>query len=64
MWPQKGVWCASGASAKTFGKNFIKQKLQGTPNLGGGGRSPFLDPKGSVTHFLLEQRSLILKEGV
>ena len=29
----KGVRGASGASAVHFGKNFIKQKWQGTPNL-------------------------------
>ena len=31
----KGVWGASGASTMSFGKNFIKQKLQGTPDLVG-----------------------------
>ena len=30
----KGVRGASGASTVRFGKNFIKQKLQGTPDLG------------------------------
>ena len=29
----KGVWGASGASTVRFGENFIKQKLQGTPDL-------------------------------
>ena len=29
----KGVQGASGASTVRFGENFIKQKLQGTPNL-------------------------------
>ena len=29
----KGVWGASVASTMLFGKNFIKQKLQGTPDL-------------------------------
>ena len=29
----KGVWGASGASTVHFGENFIKQKLQGTPDL-------------------------------
>ena len=33
----KGVRGASGASTVCFGKNFIKQKLQGTPNLVGVG---------------------------
>ena len=33
----KGVWGASGASTMRFGKNFIKQKLQGTPDLMGAG---------------------------
>ena len=27
-----GVWGASGASTLHFGENFIKQKLQGTPD--------------------------------
>ena len=33
----KGVRGASGASTVHFGKNFIKQKLQGTPDLAGAG---------------------------
>ena len=33
----KGVRGASGASTVRFGKNFIKQKLQGTPDLVGVG---------------------------
>ena len=33
----KGVWGASGASTMSFGKNFIKQKLQGTLDLVGVG---------------------------
>ena len=33
----KGVRGASGASTVCFGENFIKQKLQGTPDLGGAG---------------------------
>ena len=33
----KGVQGASGASTLRFGKNFIKQKLQGTPDLVGAG---------------------------
>ena len=33
----KGVRGASGASTVRFGKNFIKQKLQGTPDLVGAG---------------------------
>ena len=33
----KGVRGASGASTMRFGKNFIKQKLQGTPDLVGAG---------------------------
>ena len=33
----KGVRGASGASTVRFGENFIKQKLQGTPNLVGAG---------------------------
>ena len=33
----KGVWGASGASVVHFVENFIKQKLQGTPNLVGVG---------------------------
>ena len=33
----KGVWGASGASTVRFGKNFIKQKLLGTPSLMGVG---------------------------
>ena len=33
----KGVWGASGASTVHFGENFIKQKLQGTPDLVGAG---------------------------
>ena len=33
----KGVWGASGASTMRFGENFIKQKLQGTPDLVGAG---------------------------
>ena len=33
----KGVWGASGASTMHFGENFIKQKLQGTPNFVGAG---------------------------
>ena len=39
----KGAQCGSGSSAVHFGKNFIKQKLQGTPNLVGVGH--LLDPK-------------------
>ena len=31
----KGVWGASGGSIMHFGKNFIKQKLPGAPNLVG-----------------------------
>ena len=31
--PAYGVWGASGASAMHFGEYFIKQKLQGTPDL-------------------------------
>ena len=34
----KGVRGASGASTMHFGKNFIKQKLQGTPDLVGAGQ--------------------------
>ena len=34
---RKGVWGASGASTVRFGKNFIKQKLQGAPDLVGAG---------------------------
>ena len=34
---RKGVRGASGASTVRFGKNFIKQKLPGTPNLVGVG---------------------------
>ena len=52
----KGVRGASGASAVGFGKNFIKQKLQGAPDLVEGG-SPFLapnpDPEGLGPHILL-----------
>ena len=33
----KGVRGASGASTARFGKNYIKQKLQGTPDLVGAG---------------------------
>ena len=33
----KGVRGASGASTVRFGENFIKQKLQGTPDLVGAG---------------------------
>ena len=39
----KRVWGVSGATAVHFGKNFIKQKLQGTPDLVGVGH--FLGPK-------------------
>ena len=34
---QKGARWGSGASGVHFGENFIKQKLQGTPNLVGVG---------------------------
>ena len=34
---QKGAWWGSGASGVHFGKNFIKQKLLGTPNTVGVG---------------------------
>ena len=33
----KGVWEDLGASTVHFGKNFIKQKMQGTPNIVGVG---------------------------
>ena len=33
----KGVWGASGASTVRFDENFIKQMLQGTPDVVGGG---------------------------
>ena len=33
----KGEWGASGASTVHFGENFIKQKLQGAPDLVGAG---------------------------
>ena len=33
----KGVQGASGASTMRFGENFIKQKLQGAPDLAGAG---------------------------
>ena len=34
---RKGVRSAAGASTVCFGENFIKQKLQGTPDLVGAG---------------------------
>ena len=39
----KGVRGASGASTMHFGKNFIKQKLKGTPDLVGAGH--LLEPQ-------------------
>ena len=58
----KGVRGASGASTVRFGKNFIKQKLQGTPDLvgqvtfsgpkSGSGRTWAPCPSGAmVTHY-------------
>ena len=58
----KGVQGASGASAMCFGKNFIKQKLLGTPDLVG--RSPFWAPCPSgalVTHYEWELTKQILE---
>ena len=57
-----GVWGASGASTVCFGENFIKQKLQGTPDLvgqvtslgpkSGSGRTWAPCPSGAmVTHY-------------
>ena len=61
----KGVLGASVASTLHFGKNFIKQKLQGAPALVRG-RSPFwapnLDPEGPWPHVLLEPWSLTMKD--
>ena len=37
-WVRKGGGGASGASTVHFGENFIKQKLQGTPDLVGAGQ--------------------------
>ena len=37
IWATQGVQGVSGASAVRFGKNFIKQKLQGAPDLVGVG---------------------------
>ena len=51
----KGVRGASGASTVRFGKNFIKQKLQGTPDLVGAGHL-FGPP------VLLEPWSLTMRE--
>ena len=60
----KGVQGVSGASAVHFGKNFIKQKLQGTPDLVGG-ESPFWAPhpdlEGHVPYVLLETWSINMK---
>ena len=50
----KGVQGVSGASAVHFGKNFIKQKLQGAPDLVGVGH--LFGP-----HVLVETWSLIMK---
>ena len=57
----KGVWGASGVSTVHFGENFIKQKLQGTPDLVGW--VTFLDPK-SGSHVLLEPWSLTMKDSL
>ena len=57
----KGVLGASGASSVCFGKNFIKQKLQGAPRFSGR-RSPFWTPnqdlEGPGLHVILEPWSL------
>ena len=60
----KGVRGVSGATAVSFGKNFIKQKLQGTLDSVGGGypfRAPNLDLEGPGPHVLLETLSFTMK---
>ena len=60
----KGVQGVSGASAVHFGKNFIKQKLQGTPDLVGVGHhfwAPNPDLEGPGPHVLLETWSITMK---
>ena len=59
----KGVWGASGASTMRFDENFIKQMLQGNPDLVGGSpiRVPNPDPEGPGPHVLLEPWSLTMK---
>ena len=57
----KGVLGASGASTKYFGKNFIKQKLQGAPDLVAHFWTPNLDLEGPEPPVLLEPLSLTMK---
>ena len=60
----KGVQGVSGASAVHFGKNFIKQKLQGAPDLVGVGHlfgPPNPDLEGPGPHVHLETWSLTMK---
>ena len=52
---RKGGAGASGASTVRFGENFMKQKLQGTPDLVGA------DPEGPGPPVLLEPWSLTMK---
>ena len=58
----KGVWGASGASTVHFGENFIKQKLQDTPNLVWAGHLFWApNPEGPRPPVLLEPWSLTMK---
>ena len=60
----KGVQGVSGASAMHFGKNFIKQKLRGAPDLVGVGHhfwAPNPDLEGPGPHVLLETWSITMK---
>ena len=64
QYPHPRVQGVSGASAVHFGKNFIKQKLQGAPDLEGVGHhfwAPNPDLEGPGPHVLLETWSITMK---